>query len=100
MPTKYYSIRLSEDAEIQVFFQTAQGLIVNFVVKLIYRVGEKYYEVVRFDSAHGCPHKDVLDSDGSVRRKIWFKLLGNKQGLDLAIRDLRDNSISRGTRNG
>jgi hypothetical protein len=51
----------------------------------------KYYEVIRFDSAHGCPHKDILDPTGSVVRKVWFELLDNQQGLNLAIKDLKDN---------
>ena len=91
MPTKYFVIKLSEKAEIQVFFQTADGFIVSFVVKLIVFGSSGYHEVIRFDSAHGCPHKDILNVDGSVRRKVWYKLLSNKQGLDLAIRDLKDN---------
>jgi hypothetical protein len=50
-----------------------------------------YQEVIRFDSAHDCPHKDILGADGKVKRKVWFELLDNKQGLDLAIKDLKDN---------
>jgi len=41
--------------------------------------------------SHGCPHKDILDPTGSVVRKVWFELLDNQQGLDLAIKDLKDN---------
>jgi hypothetical protein len=26
-----------------------------------------------------------------VKRKVWFELLDNKQALDLAIKDLKDN---------
>lgn len=29
--------------------------------------------------------------DGNVKKKVWFDLLDNKQGLDLGIRDLKDN---------
>ena len=28
---------------------------------------------------------------GAVVRKTWFEFLDNKQGLDLAIRDIKDN---------
>ena len=55
-------------------------------------VWDTYQEIIRFDSGHGCPHKDILGEDGKVLRKVWFELLDNKQGLDLAIRDLKDNS--------
>lgn len=91
MPKKYYKIELPSGAEIHVFFETASGLIINFVVKLIMKFNSEYYEIVRFDTAHDCPHKDVLNVGGKVIRKIWFELLDNKQALDLAIKDLKDN---------
>ena len=46
---------------------------------------------IRFDSAHDCPHKDILDIEGNVIGKTWFEFLDNKQALDLAIKDLKDN---------
>ena len=91
MPKKYYTIKLSDEAEIHVFFESANGLIISFVVKLVIKIGKKYHEVFRFDSAHECPHKDILDFDGSVKKKVWFELLDNKQALDLAVRDIKDN---------
>jgi len=91
MPKKYYKIELPSGAEIHVFFETASGLIIKFVVRLIMKFDSEYYEIVRFDSAHHCPHKDVLNPEGKVIRKIWFELLDNKQALDLAIKDLKDN---------
>jgi hypothetical protein len=91
MPKKYYRIELGGGMEIQVLFETAGGWVINFVVKLIMVFGGMHYEVVRYDSAHDCPHKDILDIDRSVKRKVWFELLDNKQALDLAIKDLKDN---------
>ena len=38
-----------------------------------------------------CPHKDILDQDGNIVRKTWFEFLDNKQALDLAVKDLKDN---------
>jgi hypothetical protein len=66
-------------------------LSVDFVVKLIVKIGQEFYEVIRFDSAHGCPHKDILVPDGSIKRKVWYELFDNNQALDLAVRDLKDN---------
>jgi hypothetical protein len=70
---------------------TVHGLIVQFVVKLILRVDGGSYEVVRFDGGHGCPHKDILDVEGKVARKIWYEFLDNKQALDLGIKDLKEH---------
>jgi hypothetical protein len=91
MPKKYYRIDLGEGLEIHVHFVTASGLITDFVVKLLLLLDDRYYEVIRYDSAHNCPHKDVLDNEGKVIRKVWFELLDNKEGLNLAIKDLKDN---------
>ena len=91
MPKRYFKIDLSGGAQIHVFFQTASGLIINFVVKLILKMNGTNYEVVRFDSGHNCPHKDILDIQGRVVKKVWYEFLDNKQALDLGIKDLKDN---------
>jgi hypothetical protein len=94
MPKKFYRIFLSGDAEIHVVFETMNGMIVQFVVKLIVSIGQDWYEVARFDGGHGCPHKDILDSEGKVVRKIWYEFLDNKQALDLGIKDLKEHHES------
>ena len=80
MPPKYYRIELGGGVEIHVFFETASGLIINFVVKLTLLHEGRHFEVVRYDSAHGCPHKDILDVNGRVKRKVWFELLDRQTG--------------------
>ena len=70
MARRFFKIKLSEDAEIQVFIEIVSGLIVNFVVKLILTINSDQYEIIRFDSGHHCPHKDILGVGGQVVRKI------------------------------
>jgi hypothetical protein len=91
MPRRYYKIILTDDVEIHVSFETLNGSLIRFVVKLVLKVNDSFYELVRFDSAHGCPHKDTLNPNGEVMRKVWLDLLDNKQALDLGIKDLKDN---------
>jgi hypothetical protein len=91
MPQKYYKIILTDDVEIHVSFETVSGSLIRFVVKLVLKAGDSFFEIVRFDSAHGCPHKDTLNPNGEVVRKVWLDLLDNKQALDLGIKDLKDN---------
>jgi hypothetical protein len=73
MPKKYYKIDLGNGAEIHVYFEVLNGLIINFVVKLVLIQNDGYREIIRFDSAHGCPHKDIIDA-GTVIRKVWRQL--------------------------
>jgi len=91
MPIRYYVVTLKNGAEIHVLFETSHGILLRFVVKLVLREENNYYEIIRFDSAHDCPHKDILGLDGKVKRKVWFESLDLKQGLDVAIKDLKDN---------
>ena len=92
MPIRYYVIEIVQGCEIHVFFETFRGLLVRYVVKLVLKQPDGYHEVIRFDTAHDCPHKDILGTDGKVQRKVWFETLDNQQGLDMAIKDLKDNS--------
>ena len=91
MPKKYFVIELAAGIEIHVYIETFNGLVISYVVKLLLRDGKKYYEVIRFDSAHGRPHKDTIDDKGEVIRKPWFEFLDNQQGLDMSIKDIKDN---------
>jgi len=91
MSERYFKIDISEYVEIHVFIKTINGLIVDFMVKLIWRFENSFYEVVRFDSGHDCPHEDILNPEGKVIRKIWYEFHDNKQALDLGIKDLKEN---------
>jgi len=47
-------------------------------------------KVLRYDSGHECPHKDILNLEGEVIRKVWYDFLDNSQAL-MAITDIKDN---------
>jgi len=91
MPIKFFRMFLSDQAEIHIFFETVYGMIAQFVVKLIWKTNDTKYEIIRFDGGHGCPHKDLLDLEGEVVKKIWYEFLDNKQALDLGIKDIKEN---------
>ena len=91
MAEKFFRIIISEEAEINVFIMIISGLVVNFVVKLILKANGNVFEVIRFDSGHECPHKDILKPNGDLSRKIWYESLDNEQALDIAVKDLKEN---------
>ena len=41
----------------------------GFVVNYVADIEGKSYSVVRFDTAHGFPHKDICRPDGTVEHK-------------------------------
>jgi len=51
----------------------------------------KWHEIMRYDSGHDCPHKDILNINGDVIRKIWYDFLDNGQALTMAITDMKEN---------
>ncbi len=90
METKF-AIPLTNNDRIFVEFKTDRGEVTTFIVKLICDIHGHSYEVMRYDSAHGSPHKDIMDTSGNVMRKVWYDYLSNSQALTMAIDDIEDN---------
>ena len=85
MIEREFFIELDQETRIFVWFLLHRGKVKEFVVKLIH----KGMEVVRYDSAHGCPHKDILHPDPHQKRKVWYHGLESDVVLTLAINELR-----------
>jgi hypothetical protein len=88
---KEYFLELEEGAIAYVYFKTTKGDVSEFLVKLLTLFEGEWHEVIRYDSGHGCPHKDILNINGEVIRKVWYDFLDNGQALTMAITDIKDN---------
>jgi hypothetical protein len=55
MPKRYFRIELGKGIEYHVDFETLNGLVISYIVKLPFWIGAEYYEVIRFDSASWMP---------------------------------------------
>ncbi len=86
-----YLLPIAEGTIIYVYFKTEKGEVKHFVVKLLSTFEGEWYEIIRHDSGHDCPHKDILDVEGNVIRKVWYDFLDNGQALTIAIADIKDN---------
>jgi len=89
--SKEYTIDISDGTKIYIYLVMTQGIVTTFVVKLLVQFQEVWHEVLRCDSGHDCPHKDILDTEGAVVRKVWYDFLDNGQALTMAITDIKDN---------
>lgn len=89
--TREYSLDIAEGVKAYVYFAIEQGVVTEFVVKLLVLCQKEWHEVLRYDSGHACPHKDILDTEGKVVRKVWYDFLDNSQALTLAVTDIKDN---------
>ncbi len=88
---KEYFLELEVGTIVYVYFKTEKGDVIEFVVKMISMFEGKWHEIIRYDNGHDCPHKDILDINGGIIRKIWYDFLDNGQALTIAITDLNDN---------
>jgi hypothetical protein len=88
---KEYFLEIREGVIVFVQFNTEKGDVKDFVVKLLCEFRGKWHKVLRYDSGHRCPHKDILDITGGVIRKVWYDFLDNSQALTMAIADIKDN---------
>jgi hypothetical protein len=86
-----YIEKISINTQLYVYFEVEKGQVIYFVVKLSSMFENKMYEIFRFDSGHNYPHKDILNKDGQVIRKIWFKHLNNDEVLTKAVIDIKKN---------
>ncbi|MBM4025850.1 MAG: hypothetical protein FJ280_10660 [Planctomycetes bacterium] len=76
---------------LQVEFLTVRGRVVSFVVRLMRAMGGRWLNVVRYDTAHGLPHRDLLDRHGRIVRKDWLLEMPFDQALTYAKNDLETN---------
>ena len=67
-----------------------RGRIIRFMVQYETRIGDKWYEVIRYDGAHGFAHKDIYDKRGRKRRQVPL-LIGFNEAVILADRDINEN---------
>ncbi len=91
MPSKDYRIWLSDTTYIVVDLVMVRGRVVSFVVRLMVKIGDHEYNVVRYDTAHGEPHRDILGLKQGVQRKDWFFDEPLDTVLQTAIADLKKN---------
>ena len=67
------------------------GRVMDFVVNYVATVGGRDHSVVRYDTSHGFPHKDVMNSDGRLERKERMPNIDLHWLVDSAIDDLKEN---------
>ncbi len=66
------------------------GKIVFFRVQYETKIGDDWYPVVRYDTAHGFAHRDLLNMHGNIRKTPLFNQNYN-DALSFAESDLRTN---------
>ena len=65
--------------------------VTSFTVQYEAVIDGRTYPVVRYDCAHGYPHRDLLDAEGRNVAKLWLAGWDLATALDHARKDLRAN---------
>ncbi len=64
--------------------------VTGFAVQYEIFFEDKWVPIVRYDTAHGFAHKDLLNPDGS-KEKILIGVVNLNEVLTLADRDINEN---------
>jgi len=81
---------LDDDNALRVKFEIERGQVIKFMVQLESQFDETWIPVVRYDTAHGFAHCDVIHPyEDTVKTKLEIKSYG--EALTFAIDDLSKN---------
>jgi len=85
-----FEVLLDRDVALRIRFSRQRGVIIAFVVQLEYWIESRWYPIIRYDTAHGYAHCDVLKPDGS-QEKLRLHVQDLNAALTYAQDDLRSN---------
>lgn len=90
MPKKGYVFMLTDRDRKRHEHILEKGEVTGFVVQYEIFFEEKWVPVVRYDTAHGYAHKDLINPNGSIE-KIFMGLADFNEALTLADKDINEN---------
>ena len=74
----------------RVDFETERNRVLGFMVQLECLFGEEWHPVVRYDTAHGFAHRDILRPSGETEKSAT-PVRDYNEALTFAIQDLGAN---------
>jgi hypothetical protein len=85
-----YIITINDEVRLRLRYRVSGNEVEAFTVQLELVIDDEWLPVVRYDCAHGVPHRDLLDLTGNIIAKEW--LLGSLNDvLTSGTRELRVN---------
>jgi len=91
MPEKEFQIWIDAATAIRIRRFTQSGRLASFAVILVILHDGEWIDISRFDTAHGCPHQDILGKSAGLLQKVWYDDLTSKEVFALAINTFRRN---------
>ncbi len=87
MRTVGYEFALGPNAFLRVLFETHKGRVLGFVIQLECFIHDNWHIVVRYDTAHGFAHSDMLHPS-KPERKIDLNIKDYNDAFTFARRDI------------
>ena len=91
MDEREFFIPLPDAAALRVRYLKDRGRILRFAVQLETLIGQDWTQIVRYDNAPRCVHRDDLKPDGSQAKTPPMMFADNEDAFNFALRDLRTN---------
>ena len=88
--TVEFVVRLSADCRRRHRHSRIKNKIVSFSVQLEIYLQDKWWPVVRYDTAHGFAHRDFIHADGRIEKTPLF-LHDYNEALIFSEEDLKNN---------
>lgn len=83
-----YVQMITANDRIRVRFTKERGRITEFVVQYETQAGDEWQPVIRYDTAHGSPHTDVMKPDGTTEKRL-LHLPNYNDALSYAEEDVK-----------
>lgn len=80
---------LTRSDRVEVRIRTSGKEVLGFAVQYLAEMEGRWHAVVRFDTAHGGPHTDIL-APGGAKETLRLKELDNRDALTYALTDIND----------
>lgn len=85
-----FIVRLSGDCRRRHRHSRYKGKVINFSVELEVQYKDKWYPIIRYDTAHGFAHRDFIYPDGKIEKTPLF-LQNYSEALTFSEEDLKNN---------
>jgi phosphoribosylformylglycinamidine (FGAM) synthase-like amidotransferase family enzyme len=79
-----WSNPLTHQDRVEVSIVKEKGQVIDFSVQYLAQIKGKWHPIVRFDTAHGSPHIDISQPNGSKQTR-YIRGLDNKEALTYAL---------------
>lgn len=86
MAAQSWTVSYTPEDRTEVVLQTEEGRVRKFTVQYLALL-DRWTPIVRYDTAHGVPHRDVLHPDGRKDTKL-LRGYDLDQAFEVALRDI------------